>query len=297
MPQPIVLADYKDALTPYRRYRERYYCPVCNGHNLTFSPEGKWMCWNDSTREHRVEIMARLVPNFKQFTSRVKSQPCPVIIPRIHPAQLHFPLMKDEQLAETIPQRGRFSSRGFANANGGRTVYWYSDKQRVVRIDYRTDKVIFPQFWNGKEWLNGAGASPWITYGLSRLLPYPGKINLILVVEGQKSVEIAHRRGIPSLCLESGDYSHQTAFDKLRAIRQRLGRVLLVVLPDYDLAGTRKAEQIIHTARYFSLPTLLLDPRQIESNLQVADDIEQMPSLDADRLMIFINRMLSPPRQ
>jgi hypothetical protein len=282
MRQPIVLADYKDALTPYCRYRERYYCPACDGHNLTFSPTGAWMCWNEPTREHRVEIMARLVPDFKQFASRVKSESCPVIIPRIHPAQLHFPLMKDEQLAET---------------SGGRTVYWYSDKQRVVRIDYRTDKVIFPQSFNGQEWLDGAGASPWTPYGLSRLLPYPGKINLILVVEGQKSVEIAHSRGIPASCLESGDYSNRTAFDKLRVVKERLGRVLLVVLPDYDLVGSHKAERIIHTARYFSLPTLLLDPRQIESNLNVADDIEQMPSLNADRLMEIVKRMLSPPKQ
>ncbi|AFY97103.1 hypothetical protein [Chamaesiphon minutus] len=290
MPQPVVLADYKDALTPYRSYRERYYCPVCNGHNLTFSPTGAWMCWNEPTREHRVEIMARLVPNFKQFASRVKSEPCPVIIPRIHPARLHFPLIKDEHLAETIPQRGRY-------ANGRRTVYWYSAKQRVVRIDYRTDKVIFPQSFNGKEWLDGAGSNPWTPYGLSRLLPYPGNINLILVVEGQKSVEIAHSRGIPAFCLEAGDYSNRTAFDKLRVVKERLGRVLLVVLPDYDLAGTYKAERIVHTARYFSLPTLLLDPLQIESNLKVADDIEQMPSLDADRLLTIVKRMLSPPKQ
>ena len=282
MRQPIVLADYKDALTPYRRYRERYYCPVCNGHNLTFSPTGAWMCWNEPTREHRVEIMARLVPDFRQFASRVRSEPCPVIIPRIHPAQLHFPLMKDDKLAEIV---------------GGRTVYWYSDKQRVVRSDYRTDKVIFPQSFNGKEWLDCAGSNPWTPYGLSRLLPYPGKINFVLVVEGQKCVEIAHRRGIPALCLESGDYADRTAFDKLRAIKERLGRVLLVVLPDYDLAGNRKAERIIHTAKYFSLPTLLLDPLQIESNLKVADDIEQMPSLDADRLMEIVKQMLSPPKQ
>jgi hypothetical protein len=280
MLQPIVLADYKDALTPYRRYRERYYCPVCNGHNLTFSSAGAWMCWNEPTRAHRLEIMARLVPNFKQSASRVKSEPCPVIIPRIHPAQLHFPLMKDDRLAEVV---------------GRRTVYWYSDKQRVVRIDYPTDKVIFPQFYSGQEWLDGAGANSWTPYGLSRLLPYPGKINLVLLVEGQKSVEIAHSRGIPALCLESGDYSDRTAFDKLRAIKQRLGRILLVVLPDYDLAGTHKAERIIHTARYFSLPTLLLDPLQIESDLQVGDDIEQMPSLSTDRLLEIVKQQLRPP--
>jgi hypothetical protein len=163
--------------------------------------------------------------------------------------------------------------------------------------DYPTDKVIFPQSFNGQEWLDGAGSNPWAPYGLSRLLPYPGKINLVLAIEGQKCVEIALSRGIPALCLESGDYSHRTAFYKLRAIKERLGRILLVVLPDYDLVGTHKAERIVHTARYFSLPTLLLDPLQIESNLKVADDIEQMPSLDPDRLMEIVKRMLSPPKQ
>jgi hypothetical protein len=280
MPQPIVLADYKDSLTPYRRHRERYYCPVCDGHNLTFSPIGKWMCWNIPTREHRLEIMARLVPNFKCSTRRVQPEFCPIVLPRVHPTLLHFPLIKRELLSDVV---------------GRRTHYWYSNSQRVVRIDRVDGKSIFPQFLNGSVWVNGAGDRSWAPYGLSRLLPYPGKTNLILVIEGQKCVEIAHSRGIPALCLEGGDYSHQTMFDKLRAIRDRLERSLLVVLPDYDLDGNRKALQIIHTARYFSLPTLLLDPLQIESDLKAGDDIEQMPSLSADRLLEIVKQQLRPP--
>jgi hypothetical protein len=73
--------------------------------------------------------------------------------------------------------------------------------------------------------------------------------------------------------------------------------LLLVVLPDYDLDGNRKALQIIQTAKYFSLPTLLLDPLEIEPTLGAGGDIEQMPSLDADRLMEIVKRMLSPPKQ
>jgi putative DNA primase/helicase len=280
MSEPINLANYKEDLTRYRSYPNRYWCPVCDGHNLTFSPIGQWMCWNDPTRAHRIEIMAALVPNFKQFTQRVKSEPCPVIIPPIHFAQLHFPFMKDDQLAEVT---------------GKRTVYRYSETQRVVRIDYRTDKVIFPQFYSGQKWLNGAGSNPWRPYGLSRLLPYPGQINLILVVEGQKCVEIAHSRGIPALCLQGGDYSTQTTFDKLRIIKNTFKRLLLVVLPDYDLAGNCKAQRIIHTARYFNLPTLLLDPLQIEPDLPVGGDIEQMPDLDADRLLAVVRQQLRPP--
>jgi hypothetical protein len=61
--------------------------------------------------------------------------------------------------------------------------------------------------------------------------------------------------------------------------------LLLVVLPDNDTAGVNKANLILHTARYFQLPTLLLDPLEIEPLLGDGEDIEQMPNLDADRLM------------
>ncbi|PSB57063.1 hypothetical protein [Chamaesiphon polymorphus] len=274
----IVLANYKHLLTNYRRYQNRYWCPACGCHNLTFSPEGKWMCWNDPTREHRLEIMARLVPDFKQSKPRQSESISHSIVPSIHPQQLGYPLMTDEVLSEV---------------RGNRTIYRYSPSQRVMRIDWVGDKSIFPQHFNGKEWVNGAGSLPWCVYGLSRLLPYPNVVNLILVVEGQKCVEIGHRRGIPALCFQGGDYSNQTTFDKLRAIKAKFARSLLVVLPDFDLAGNYKANRIIHTARYFNLPTLLLDPLQIEPALQVGGDIEQMERCDRNLVMQVVRSALS----
>jgi hypothetical protein len=277
MREPIVLADYKHLLTNYRRDPNRYWCPACSSHNLTFSPEGKWMCWNDPTREHRLEIMARLIPDFKRSAPRQSESGFRPIIPKIHPLQLGYPLIADEVLSEV---------------NGNRTIYRYSQTQRVMRID-GDERYIFPQHLRGKEWINGAGDRSWCVYGLSRLLPYPGVINLILVVEGQKCVEIAYKRGIPALCLEGGDYSNQTSFDKLRAIQHTFKRLLLAVLPDFDLAGDRKANRIIHTARYFNIPTLLLDPLQIEPDLPVGGDIEQMRRCDRDLLMRVVKTKLS----
>jgi hypothetical protein len=65
------------------------------------------------------------------------------------------------------------------------------------------------------------------------------------------------------------------------------------ILPDNDLAGSRKAQRIIHTARYFELPTLLLDPIEIEPGLVVGGDIEQIVGLDADRFTRIIKQMLA----
>lgn len=70
--------------------------------------------------------------------------------------------------------------------------------------------------------------------------------------------------------------------------------MLLVVLPDNDLAGTHKANQIIQTARYFQIPTLLLNPIEIDPELSDGDDIEQMPTLDRDRLMQITKQKLIP---
>lgn len=278
MYQPIILGDYKHLLTPYRRYSNRYWCPDCNCHNLTFSPEGKWMCWNNPTREHRLEIMARLIPEFKRSVPRQSESVTREVIPNIHPLQIGYPLITDEVLSEI---------------DGNRIHYLYGNCQRVVRINIPGDKIIRPQYLQDGNWIKGAGDGSWCPYGLSRLLPYPGVVNLILVVEGQKCVEIAHHRGIPALCLEGGDYSQKTTFDKLRAIRDRFERLLLAVLPDKDLPGTRKAKQIIHTARYFSLPTLLLDPLKIDPGLAIGGDIEQMVDFDADRFTRIVKQMLS----
>jgi hypothetical protein len=277
----IILANYKEVLTPYRRQKERYICPACNGHNLTFSDIGEWTCWNDPTREHRFEILDRLFPDRERSDRVTKREPeyPQAIAPTIHPSQLGYPLMTDEVLCHT---------------NSHHTVYYYSDSQRVVRIDTDYKRYIYPQYLHGDDWAKGAGSDPWQPYGLSRLLPRPGATNLALVVEGQKCVEIAHSRGIPALCLEAGDYSSRTAFDKLRAIKAKFGRLLLVVLPDHDTAGTNKANAILHTARYFNLPTLLLDPLEIEPDLQAGGDIEQMPNLDRDRLMQIVKQKLPP---
>lgn len=279
MSNSIILANHKEVLMPYRRQKKRYICPACDGHNLTFSDVGHWTCWNNPTREHRFEILDRLFPDRERSDHAPKREPeyPQASTPTIHPSQLGYPFMTDEVLC---------------HARGNRIVYRYSDTQRVVRIDTAYKRYIYPQYLDGEDWSKGAGSEPWQPYGLSRLLPRPGATNLVLVVEGQKCVEIAHRRQIPALCLEAGDYSSRTAFDKLRSIKAKFGRLLLVVLPDLDTAGTNKANVILHTARYFQLPTLLLDPLEIEPALVESGDIEQMPNLDRDRLMQFVKQKL-----
>ena len=271
----IIFAEYKSKLKRYQNQANRFWCPVCDTHTLTFAPTGAWNCWNDPERIHRLEILAAVIPDFGKTSDRdpVRSPPPDIILPPIPLTpftQLHLPIITALQLSEVI---------------GNRTIYRYSDDRQVLRWDYRTHKVIRPRHFNGRDWIYGAGDRPWIPFGLVRLAGYPGKLNIILIVEGQKCVEIAYSRGLPAVCLEAGDYSTHTIAAKLDAIRVRLERVFLVILPDYNLAGLYRARNILEVAYKSGIPAIALDPLKIKPDLKVGDDIEQISELDIEYFM------------
>lgn len=271
----IIFAEHKSKLRRYQNQVNRFWCPVCNTHTLTFAPTGAWNCWNDPERIHRLEILAVVVPDFGKTSAResVQSPPPDIIlppIPLIPFTQLHLPITTSLQLSEVI---------------GNRTTYHYSDCQQVMRWDYRTHKVIRPRHFTGKDWIYRAGDKPWIPFGLARLASYPGKLNIVLIVEGQKCVEIAYARGLPAVCLEAGDYSISTIMPKLAAIRARLGCVFLVVLPDHNLAGLYRARNILEMASKSGIPAIALDPLKVKPDIKVGDDIEQIPELSIEYFM------------
>jgi hypothetical protein len=273
------LSDYKERLKRYKP--NRYYCPVCGGHNLTFSAIGKWNCWNDDSRSHRLEIMAAVIPrrsNDNTCTSISLSPPEILLppIPQIHYTQIYLPLIKPIILSEKI---------------GNRTIYRYSDNQRVSRFDYHTCKVIRPEWFDGENWIRGAGNRHWLPFGLCRLSAYPGKLNIVLIVEGQKCVEIAHSRNLPTICLEAGDYSNATLKSKLEVIKSHLDRPLIVILPDNDLAGFYRARNILMLANRLNIPAVAIDPLKIAPGLDIGDDIEQIPDLSVRCLMHVIKNI------
>jgi hypothetical protein len=282
----IIFAEYKSKLKRYQHQANRFWCPVCGTHTLTFAPTGAWNCWNDPERIHRLEILAAVIPDFGKTyrfgradatrTNPPAAPPPDILlppIPLIPFTQLHLPLITPIQLSEVM---------------GNRTIYHYSDFQQVIRWDYPTHKVIRPRYFNGKDWIYGAGDRPWVPLGLVRLAGDPGKLNIVLIVEGQKCVEIAYFRGLPAVCLEAGDYSTRTILSKLEAIKMRLERIFLVVLPDNNLAGLYRARNILDVAYKLGIPAIALDPLKVKPDLKVGDDIEQIPELSIEYFMRII---------
>jgi hypothetical protein len=275
---PFNLTDYRAQLTPYRREKGKYLCPACGGHNLSFSRNGHWNCWNDPTREHRLEIMAALLPDFGKPTPPPRRDFYPRRVPKVYPSQLHYPIAMPIQL--------------FAHPDRLTTLYQYSDRQRLIRHDYRHHKSIYPQYRDRGSWINGAGSQTWPVFGLGELFPYPGKVNLVVIVEGPKCVGIARSRGIPAVCLEAGDYRYLTIESKLTTIERKLHPLLLVILPDADATGERNGRQIWQVAQQLGIPATILMPSQIQQHLPLGADIEQLVDFDGDKLLAMVKAKL-----
>jgi predicted P-loop ATPase len=60
--------------TPNEKEKGKFICPVCEGHNLQISRDGKWNCWNDPSPEHRSAIALALLDKEQSSTNR-RSRP------------------------------------------------------------------------------------------------------------------------------------------------------------------------------------------------------------------------------
>jgi hypothetical protein len=274
-----ILLDRINDLVPYRKERGKYWCPGCNGHNLSICRRtGKWNCWNDPTRHHRIEIIRKLVGETDRV-STYQSRSTPIAL---SPIRLSVAMLQGLKLPplETLTLAHHCSSQ---------TFYQYSAQQRVVRTDWDGGKSFCPQHLNDGRWLNGAGLQRWLPYGISRLQHQGRKLALVLVVEGQKCAEIAAQSGIGAVCLEGGDYSRSTIPFKLRAIQRQVGNPILIVLPDADRSGVDKAMAIAQASSKLSIPCAIIDPQQI-CQMDTGDDIEQMLSRISTR--VFVRKLL-----
>jgi putative DNA primase/helicase len=279
-----ILLDRINDLIPYRKERGKYWCPSCDGHNLSICPRtGKWNCWNDPTRHHRIEIIRKLVGETAQV-STYQSRPTPIVL---SPIRLSVATLQGLKLPplETLALAHHCNSQIF---------YQYSAQQRVVRSDWEGGKSFCPQHLDDGRWLNGAGSQPWLPYGIGRLQHQGHGLSPVLVVEGQKCVEIAAQSGISAVCLEGGDYSHLTIPFKLRAIQRQVGNPILIVLPDADRSGIDKAVAIAQVSRELGIPCAIIDPQRI-CQMDMGDDIEQMLSRISRK--VFIRRLLQLTKQ
>lgn len=146
------IRNFSDRLTPTKE-KNRYSCPVCDGHNLTIDPKtGKYKCWNGCECRDIREAIAPL-PDKKRFTPWVERQKSyqsqPSKQPKESPRPLPPPIPEGVKLttlnapATDIPQPQPLTKKlkGIPRS-ATETIYNYSYIPRpVAEIENPTTQV------------------------------------------------------------------------------------------------------------------------------------------------------------
>jgi hypothetical protein len=265
----MILSEHKRLLLPNKKEQGKYHCPACSGHNLSFSKQGHWNCFNDPTRQHRIEIIKALFPN----SSRNEEQTCqPIEIIKAIDIYTYLPKIP----LDIKIQYPTIASLPQSIKDGNCTSYYYSETKKIDRYDLIDGKKFKVRHRINDRWIDNAGESEWEVYGLNCMLSSKKHLNLILVVEGQKSVQIGFNRKIPTICLEAGDFSERTIPRKLDRITSKFdGKVLLAILPDNDTTGEKKAAKLLAACIKKDILAIVFSPNTL-GYLNPGDDIEQI---------------------
>ena len=261
---PFNILDHIDLLT-HRLVKEtstelRYSCPVCNKNTLTILKvntstftAGAYSCHSGcQCHEIRKAMGVRTYDSNtislnKWKASKPKEYP-PVIPP---------------QYLELIPVEPRAPSFRW---DGCKRVmrYNYSSTQYTERIEwmsttgdgeYRREKS-FRQYSNGRL---GKGDELWPMYLIDKIPIGAG--NLVVVPEGEKSVQAWWLHGIAASCPQGSCW---TSSDLKRYAQQLKDKSLYpLLIPDPDLAGERKRDKWIEACREVGLWCAVLDLREL----------------------------------
>lgn len=264
--------------------RGRYNCPVCNGRALTINKKtGAYRCFSGECESALIRnAIAPLPENNGGGGAKTKAKTAPK--PKAKPVYISLDSVTFGRLPEdrTYPERIKSALPEWTKLKGKdciKTIYEYDDElmKEVIRIDVSGEKDVRP-FVKGKL---GKGDHPWNPYRLYEALVY-GAGHFVVLVEGEKCVEAMRWLGIPAITFQGAAWTED---DFSRAIAQMKGTVAgLLIIPDHDEAGYRKAEKVAIAAAAHSFPALVLNPldlwRAIPERGDVADWIKAHKDID-----------------
>lgn len=261
---PFNILDHIDLLT-HRLVKEtstelRYSCPVCEKRTLTVLKvntstftAGAYSCHSGCQCHEIREAMgvrtydSNTISLNKWKASKPKDYP-PIVPP---------------QYLEFIPVEPRAPSFRW---DGDKRIqrYNYSPTQYTERIErmtttedgeYKRDKT-FRQYSNGRL---GKGDGLWPMYLIDKIPIGVG--NLVVVPEGEKSVQAWWLHGIAATCPQGSCW---TSTDLKRYAQELKNKSLYpLLIPDPDLAGKRKRDKWLEACREVGLWSMVLDLREL----------------------------------
>ncbi len=255
------IREHLDKLEPSKR-KGYYHCPVCNSSNFGIQKKtGAYKCHsNECDSEEIREAIAPLDPKGdrpKKQKRSPKPKAKPVVITQL------------PNLAELPKGINHAPQKRIGNAN--QTKYWYSGDQYICRTDKEDGKTIRPYHRNENgNWKVGKGDQQWKAYRIEEACDF-GKDQWIVLVEGEKCVETMRWLGYAAITFAGSSWTDK---DISHAIVELKGYCKgLIIYPDNDPAGKKKAAKVLDQCAKHSYPALLLDPTHISKDLPKGGDI------------------------
>jgi hypothetical protein len=292
------IRNFTDTLTPAKE-KNKFICPNCEGHNLSVEPEtGKYQCFNGCTnREVRESIRPwsealeeRKQGNYTQ-THKPKTKPVPKTKPAPIPDILDIATIPNPTPPETITQ-----------GENAITTYKYSGTTKVVRTDNpHKKKTTFPYCLGNDGWVKGKGEGiEWPPYRLNEVVNF-GKGKWALIVEGEQCTDIARVNfGIVTTTFQGGSWGENALTDGLQMIKNA-GVAGVIVWPDHDNAGYKKAEKIADLAAKIQLPLIELNPLVLWDAMpekgDIADFLGAHKNMTGDDLIAILKSAILSSKQ
>ena len=289
--QQFSILEYLSKLTSAGK-KNRYYCPVCGGNDLTVKPKsGAYKCWhgcecrdirealspwNESKKSYYPEVTRSQTKAKKKLTLP------PVPIPKGKITLATLPEEKiDQPLINDQPDIPNWAREGYKIPLQGlrEIIYRYSETQWVSRYEWHESthakkrcKVPLPKHRDLQgqiKWKKGQ--ADWPAYRIEEAITY-GQGKWVLGVEGESCVEAARGLGLSAITWQGGSWSPELLEKEIKKL-QKNQLAGLVYFPDYDNAGSKKAQKVQAACDALEFPCLVITPTDIWSEMPEKGDI------------------------
>ncbi len=167
-----------------------------------------------------------------------------------------------DQLAVDVERRARIVARHeheYVNAAG-------EPVHRTVRLDCSDGtKTVWQQRFEHGRWVNGLGQVETVLYRLPRVLEKAASGGLVLLVEGERVVEVIETLGIVATTAAMG------AGKWFDALAVPLVGAYVVICPDCDLQGRR--HMVEAGCSLLGAGAVVFGPLELNANLQDGEDL------------------------
>lgn len=293
------ILEHIDKLEPAKG-SDRYICPVCGGNDLTIEVRsGKYQCWHgcecSDIREALSpwkEIVANSNNGFyshkkPRFKPKKPTLPCPIPKGKITLATLpEVPTDNPRIIEKPFIPEWAIEKYKIPQTCDREIIYQYSKTQWVSRYEWSDPthpkgrrKHPHPKHMDDKgnsKW--NKGKNPWQAYKIDEAMSATSSAiancqdKWILALEGEPCVETARTLQLAAITWQGGSWTQEEITKTVTKLKNN-GASGLVVLPDNDQAGAKKALLILSVCSQLNFPCLVIEPTDLWSDMPPKGDI------------------------